>query len=75
MDNSIFHNSKSIEKKLDVKEFSYLQKLDKNKIVDINNLLNRVKVSEKDEKKQRIIFFSFGILLLTSMGIFVSIIK
>tara|TARA_B110000971_G_scaffold193368_1_gene206252 strand:- start:244 stop:471 length:228 start_codon:yes stop_codon:yes gene_type:complete len=75
MDNSIFHNSKSIEKKLDVKEFSYLQKLDKNKIVDINNLLNRVKVSEKDEKKQRIIFFSFGILLLTSMGIFVSIIR
>ena len=75
MDNSIFHNSKSIEKKLDVKEFSYLQKLDKNKIVDINKLLNRVKVSEKDEKKQRIIFFSFGILLLTSMGIFVSIIR
>ena len=75
MDSNIFHNSKSIEKKLDVKEFSYLQKLDKNKIVDINNLLNRVKVSEKDEKKQRIIFFSFGILLLTSMGIFVSIIR
>jgi hypothetical protein len=75
MDNSIFHNGKSIEKKLDVKEFSYLQKLDKNKIVDINNLLNRVKVSEKDEKKQRIIFFSFGILLLTLMGIFVSIIR
>jgi len=75
MDNSIFHNGKSIEKKLDVKEFSYLQKLDKNKIVDINKLLNRVKVSEKYEKKQRIIFFSFGILLLTSMGIFVSIIR
>ena len=75
MDNNIFHNSKSIEKKLDVKKFSYLHKLDKNKVVDINNLLNRVKVSEKDEKKQRIIFFSFGILLLTSMGIFVSIIR
>ena len=75
MNTNIFHNSKLIEKKLDVKKFTYLHKLDKNKIVDINNLLNRVKMSEKDEKKKRIIFLSFGILLLISMGIFISIIR
>ena len=75
MDNNIFHNSKSIEKNLDEKGISYLKKLDKDEIVDINKLLNRVKISEQDEKKQRIIFFSFGILLLTCMGIFVSIIR
>ena len=75
MNTNIFHNSKLIEKKLDVKKFTHLQKLDKNKIVDINNLLNRVKMSEKDEKKKRIIFLSFGILLLISMGTFISIIR
>ena len=75
MDSKIFHNSKSIEKNLDEKGISYLEKIDKDKIVDINKLLNRVKISEQDEKKQRIIFFSYGILLLTCMGIFVSIIR
>ena len=75
MDNNIFHNSKSIEKNLAEKRISYIEKIDKDEIVDINKLLNRVKISEQDEKKQRIIFFSYGILLLTCMGIFVSIIR
>ena len=75
MDSKIFHNNKKKKKKLAEKRISYIEKIDKDEIVDINKLLNRVKISEQDEKKQRIIFFSYGILLLTCMGIFVSIIR
>jgi hypothetical protein len=74
MVNNIFHNNKVTENKINKKQFSYLHKLDK-KNVDINKLLNRVKMNQQDEKKKLIVFFSYGILLLTFMGIFISTIK
>ena len=45
------------------------------KNVNINNLLNRVRVKKNDEIKQNIIFFSLGVLIISLMGIFVTIVK
>ena len=75
MKSEIFYNKKSIDKNLDIKISPYLVNVEKDMIVDINNLLNRVKVDQYDEKKKKFIFFGYGILLMVSMGIFISIIK
>ena len=73
----IFYNDKVMESNLNTKEAPalYLQKIDKKMKVDINKLLNRVKIDQNTEKKKNFIFFSFGILLLSLTGIFVTIIK
>jgi|TARA_B110000037_G_scaffold187966_1_gene218943 hypothetical protein len=44
-------------------------------IVDINKLLNRVKLDNKNEKKKKIALFFFGTLLLTVVGFLLSIIR
>ena len=73
--NKIFHNDKSSLNNLKIKEFSKFNYLKKEVNVDVNKLLNRVKINEKNEKKQKIIFFSSGILFLGAVGIFISLIK
>tara|TARA_B110000285_G_C14788983_1_gene452132 strand:- start:86 stop:313 length:228 start_codon:yes stop_codon:yes gene_type:complete len=74
--NDIFYNNKYINKKnLDTKQFSSIKKQDRKTYVDIHILLNRVKLDHKNEIKQKMIFLSFGIFLLFSMGFFVSIIR
>ena len=75
MQKNIFHNDKAIENNSEVKEHFYLKNVKIKKSVDINNLLNRVKIDQQNEKKQQFIFFSLGVLLLGSVGIFVTIIK
>ena len=45
-------------------------KSDKVKTTDINILLNRVKLSKKNELKKRIIFLSLLLLSITLVGIF-----
>ena len=44
-------------------------------VVDINILLNRVRLQEKYETKRKIIFFSFTILMLFLFGAFLTIVK
>jgi hypothetical protein len=75
MQNSIFHNNKIFKKTLEKKKLSYLQNTNIKVNVDINKLLNRVKIEQNIEKKNKITFFSLGILLMGLMGIFVSIIR
>ena len=75
MKKNIFYNNAVIYKNLDTKDIFSLKKIDKKKIVDINKLLNRVKMDKKFEKKEKFIFFGLGIFLLGFMGIFVSIIS
>ena len=45
----------------------------KRRTVDINKLLNRVKIDKKNETKRKFILLGFGILILCLTGIFVSI--
>tara|TARA_B100000767_G_C19508886_1_gene427499 strand:+ start:191 stop:418 length:228 start_codon:yes stop_codon:yes gene_type:complete len=44
-------------------------------VVDINILLNRVRLQEKYETKRKIIFFSFTILMLFLFGAFLTFVK
>ena len=75
MQNKIFHNHIFYEKNLKKEKLTHLYNTNKKKIVDINKLLNRVTLEEQNKKKQKYIFLSFGLLLLGSMALFVSIIK
>ena len=59
---NVFHNNKSSLNNLEVKTFYKADYPKKILNVDVNKLLNRVKINEKNEKKQKIIFFSSGIL-------------
>ena len=75
MNKNIFHNNKSHEKRLDKKLLSNEKNLNQKMNVDINMLLNRVKINKKNETKKNIILFSWGILILSFMGVFVLITK
>ena len=75
MKKSLFYNDKTIYEDF-IKEDSTSDQHTKRKAtVDINKLLNRVKVNKKDEKKKIAIFFCSGISLLCLMQLFVIIIK
>jgi hypothetical protein len=39
--------------------------------VSINTLLNRIKIDEKNRKKENLIFFGFVVLVISITGIFV----
>ena len=75
MKKDIFYNNKSVAKKLGIEELSTLGNVDKKINVDINKLLNRVKIDQQAETKKKFIFFSFGIFLLAVMGTSVSIVR
>ena len=63
---NIFYNLKSTELKSETKTKLHTI-VPKSKIsVDINQLLNRVKVEEKKEKKNKIIFLGVAIILIGS---------
>ena len=51
MQKTYFHNNKSFDENKDKKKLTQISKLNK-KIVDINILLNRVKIEEKNEPKR-----------------------
>ena len=71
MQKTYFHNKKNIsEKKILNKTISF-QYIDKKRIVDINKLLNRVRIDKKKETKKKIIFYSSVILAL---GLFSTVI-
>jgi hypothetical protein len=67
----IFDNNKSISKNKVQKKTIPVQYIDKKRIVDINKLLNRVRIDKKKETKKKIIFYSSVILAL---GLFSTVI-
>ena len=75
MNTNIFHNSKSYKKNLDDNKSPFLKNINKKQNVDINKLLNKVKIDQKNEKKNKVIFLSSGFFLLGLMGIFISLIR
>jgi predicted component of type VI protein secretion system len=70
-----FHNTKINNENLDKRLRRQPRQLHQKIVVDINKLLNRVKIEERNETKRKIIFFSLGILGLFFMGIFITLIK
>ena len=70
-----FHNRKHNSEKKVQKKTIPLQYIDEKRIVDINKLLNRVRMDEKNENKKKIIFYSLTTLALGLFLTFIMIIK
>ena len=75
MEKNYFHNRKHIiEDKVRKKTIS-LEYIDQKRIVDINNLLNRVRIEEKNETKRKIIFYSSTVLGLSLFGTLITLLR
>jgi preprotein translocase subunit SecA len=70
-----FHNGKSIDQNINTKRLSEAQHVSEKQVVDINKLLNRVKIDQKNETKRKIIFYSFIILGLSLLGTLITVLK
>ena len=75
MQKTYFHDKKHISEKKVQKKIIPLQYNGQKKIVDINILLNRVRVDEIKETKRKIIFYSSSILSLGFFSFFIMFIK
>ena len=70
-----FHNNKFISENKGQKKTIPLQYIDQKRVVDINKLLNQVRMDKKNEKKKQIIFYSSTIVVLGLFSTFIMIIK
>ena len=70
-----FHNEKSIDQNINTKRLSEAQHISEKQVVDINKLLNRVKIDQKNETKRKIIFYSVIILGLSLLGTLIEFLK
>ena len=70
-----FHNNKSIDQNINTKRLYEAQYTDVRQVVDINKLLNRVKIDQKNETKRKIIFYSLSILGLSLLGTLIAFLK
>ena len=70
-----FHNKKSIDQNINTKRLSEAQHIGERQVVDINKLLNRVKIDQKNETKRKIIFYSFVILGLSLLGTLITFLR
>jgi len=70
-----FHNGKSIDQNINTKRLSEVQQVSEKQVVDINKLLNRVKINQKNETKRKFIFYSLTILSLSLLGALITVLK
>ena len=70
-----FHNNKSIDQNINTNKLSKVQHIGEKQIVDINKLLNRVKINQKNDTKQKIIFYSLTIVGLSIFGTLITLLK
>ena len=70
-----FHNGKSINQNENTKKLSEAQHISQKQVVDINKILNRIKIDHKNETKQKIIFYSATVLGLSLLGILIAYLK
>ena len=70
-----FHNGKSIDQNINTKRLSEVQQVSEKQVVDINKLLNRVKIDQRNETKRKIIFYSSIVLGLSLLGTFITLLK
>ena len=75
MQKTYFHDRKHTSEKKVHKKTIPVQYIDQKRIVDINKLLNRVKIDQKNERKRKIIFYSLTILALGLFSTLIMIIK
>ena len=71
----IFDENRPTSKRKSQKKTIPVQYIDQKRIVDINKLLNRVKMDKKIETKRKIIFYSFIVLGLSLLGTLIALLK
>ena len=75
MQKTYFHDSKHFSEKKVQKKTIPLQYIDQKRIVDINKLLNSLKIDQKNETKRKIIFYSSTVLGLSLLGTLITFLK
>ena len=75
MQKTYFHDRKHTSEKKVHKKTIPAQYIDQKRIVDINKLLNRVRMDKKNENKKKVIFYSLTTLALGLFLTFIMIIK
>ena len=75
MQKMYFHNDKSIDQNINTKKLSKVQNISEKQVVDINKLLNRIKIDHKNETKRKIVFYSLSILGLSLLGTLITFLK
>ena len=75
MQKMYFLNDKSIDQNINTKKLSKVQNISEKQVVDINKLLNRIKIDHKNETKRKIIFYSLSILGLSLLGTLITFLK
>jgi len=75
MQKTYFHDSKHISENKVQKKTIPLQYIDQKRIVDINKLLNSVKIDQKNETKRKIIFYSSTVLGVSLLGTLITFLK
>ena len=75
MSKAYFHNGKSTYQNTNIKRFPEAQSIGEKEVVDINKLLNRVKINQKNETKRKIIFYSSTVLGLSLLGTLITFLR
>jgi len=75
MQKVFYHNDKSIDQNINTKRLSKVLYVSEKQVVDINKLLNRVNIDQKNETKRKIIFYSLSILGLSLSGTIIALLK
>ena len=70
-----FHNGKLTNENKSKKKLPQSRNIDIKSVVDINILLNKVKIEEKNQIKRKIIFFSLVTTILILFGTFITFLK
>jgi glutamine phosphoribosylpyrophosphate amidotransferase len=70
-----FHNGKLTNENKSKKKLPQSLNIDIKSVVDINILLNKVKIDEKNQIKRKIIFFSLVTTILILFGTFITFLK
>jgi len=70
-----FPNKRSTDLNINTKKLSQAQNISERQVVDINKLLNRVKIDQKNETKRNFFFVTFVILGLSLLGTLIALLK
>jgi len=68
-----FHDNKHISEKKDQKKAISVEQINQKRRVDINKLLNRVRIEKKNENKKNILVYCSAVLVIGSFMILLTI--
>ena len=70
-----YYKERLIDQNINTKKLFKAQNINEKQVVDINKLLNRVKIDQKNETKRKFIFYSLTILSLSLLGTLITVLK